>query len=102
MPKKIVKLTESQLVKIIEKVISEDMGGMDDVHPVYGEMGPDDLMSLVKNGTIGLRKKKKSNRFDDLEIEDETFDNDDENAVKNELIKRRLERQHQFESRKRR
>jgi hypothetical protein len=101
MPKKIVKLTESQLVKIIEKVISEDMGGMDDVHPVYGEMGPDDLMSLVKNGTIGLRKKKSPSKFEDLEVEDEVESIDDD-AMENERIKRRLERQHQFESRKRR
>jgi len=101
MSKKIVKLTESQLVKIIEKVISEDMGGMDDVHPVYGEMGPDDLMSLVKNGTIGLRKKKSPSKFEDLEVEDEVESIDDD-AMENERIKRRLERQHQFESRKRR
>lgn len=101
MPKKIVKLTESQLVKIIEKVISEDMGGMDDVHPVYGEMGPDDLMSLVKNGTIGLRKKKSPSKFEDLEVEDEVESIDDD-AMENERIKRRLERQPQFESRKRR
>ena len=101
MSKKIIKLTESQLVKIIEKVISEDMGGMDDVHPVYGEMGPDDLMSLVKNGTIGLRKKKSPSKFEDLEVEDEVESIDDD-AMENERIKRRLERQHQFESRKRR
>ena len=100
MSKKIIKLTESQLVKIIEKVISEDMGGMDDVHPVYGEMGPDDLMSLVKNGTIGLRKKKKPSKIEDFEIEDEVESIDDD-AVKNEIIKRRMERQPQFESRKR-
>lgn len=101
MPKKIVKLTESQLVKLIEKVISEDMGGMDDVHPVYGKMGPDDLMSLVKNGTIGLRKKKSPSKFEDLEVEDEVESIDDD-AMENERIKRRMERQTQFESRKRR
>lgn len=33
-----VRLTENELIRIIEKIIKEDLGGMDDSHPVYGKM----------------------------------------------------------------
>ena len=101
MTKKIIKLSESQLIEIIEKVITEsevneDLGGMDDSHPVYGKMNPDDLLSYVKKGDIKLKRVKPSR------IEDEDYMSDDPSAIENERIKKRMERQPQFESRKRR
>ena len=100
MSKKIIKLSESQLIEIIEKVITEsevneDLGGMDDSHPVYGKMNPNDLLSYVKKGDIKLKKVKPSS------IEDEDYMSDDPSAIENERIKKRMERQPQFESRKR-
>jgi|688.fasta_scaffold176089_4 hypothetical protein len=101
MSKKIIKLSESQLIEIIEKVITEsevneDLGGMDDSHPVYGKMNTDDLLSYVKKGDIKLKRVKPSR------IEDEDYMSDDPSAIENERIKKRMERQPQFESRKRR
>ncbi len=100
MSKKIIKLSESQLIEIIEKVITEsevneDLGGMDDSHPVYGKMNTDDLLSYVKKGDIKLKRVKPSR------IEDEDYMSDDPSAIENERIKKRMERQPQFESRKR-
>lgn len=100
MSKKIIKLSESQLIEIIEKVITEsevneDLGGMDDSHPVYGKMNTDDLLSYVKKGDIKLKRVKPSR------IEDEDYISDDPSAIENERIKKRMERQPQFESRKR-
>ncbi len=102
MSKKIIKLSESQLIEIIEKVITEsevneDLGGMDDSHPVYGKMSPDDLLSYVKKGDIKL-KRVNPNRIED----GEEYMSDDPSAIENERIKKRMERQPQFESRKRR
>ena len=101
MSKKIIKLSESQLIEIIEKVITEsevneDLGGMDDSHPVYGKMNTKDLLSYVKKGDIKLKRVKPSR------IEDEDYISDDPSAIENERIKKRMERQPQFESRKRR
>jgi len=101
MSKKIIKLSESQLIEIIEKVITEsevneDLGGMDDSHPVYGKMNTDNLLSYVKKGDIKLKRVKPSR------IEDEDYMSDDPSAIENERIKKRMERQPQFESRKRR
>jgi len=101
MSKKIIKLSESQLIEIIEKVITEsevneDLGGMDDSHPVYGKMNTDDLLSYVKKGDIKLKRVKPRR------IEDEDYISDDPSAIENERIKKRMERQPQFESRKRR
>lgn len=101
MSKKIIKLSESQLIEIIEKVITEsevneDLGGMDDSHPVYGKMNTKDLLSYVKQGDIKLKRVKPSR------IEDEDYISDDPSAIENERIKKRMERQPQFESRKRR
>lgn len=101
MSKKIIKLSESQLIEIIEKVITEsevneDLGGMDDSHPVYGKMNTDDLLSYIKKGDIKLKRVKPSR------IEDEDYMSDDPSAIENERIKKRMERQPQFESRKRR
>lgn len=103
MSKKIIKLSESQLIEIIEKVITEsevneDLGGMDDSHPVYGKMNTKDLLSYVKNGDIKLKRVKPSR----IEDEDEDYISDDPSAIENERIKKRMERQPQFESRKRR
>jgi len=33
-----IRLTENDLVRIIEKVVKEDLGGMDDSHPKFGKM----------------------------------------------------------------
>lgn len=101
MSKKIIKLSESQLIEIIEKIITEsevneDLGGMDDSHPVYGKMNTKDLLSYVKKGDIKLKRVKPSR------IEDEDYISDDPSAIENERIKKRMERQPQFESRKRR
>lgn len=98
MSNKTIKLTESQLIEIIEKVLSEtevkeDLGGMDDSHPIYGEMNPDDLLKYVRSGDIRI-KKVKSNKFED---EEEMLDD----PSKDEEMKMRMEKQHQFESRKR-
>jgi len=56
MKKRIVRLTESDLRRIVKRVMKEDMGGMDDVHPSYGnlnfsKMSDDDLLNLDPEGT---------------------------------------------------
>ena len=54
MKKRIVRLTESDLRRIVKRVIKEDMGGMDDVHPKYGNLNlsdysNDELLDLSSN-----------------------------------------------------
>ena len=51
MAKRIVRLTETDLRRIVKRVIKEDMGGIDDVHPTYGNLNlskysNDDLNNL--------------------------------------------------------
>jgi hypothetical protein len=43
MKKKVVRLTESDLQRIVKRVIKEEMGGMDDYHPRFGNVRFNDL-----------------------------------------------------------
>jgi len=64
--KKIVRLTESDLQRIVNRVIRESMlnelGGMDDGHPFSGEMNFNDLSPEDR------RKVNKYYRVDDVEV----------------------------------
>jgi|688.fasta_scaffold90773_4 hypothetical protein len=54
-----VRLTESDLVRIIEKVVKEELGGMDDSHPVYGNM------NLMKDLDMEKVSKKSDKSFEE-------------------------------------
>lgn len=86
MKKRVIKLTETDLRRIVKRVMREDMGGMDDVHPIYGDknfskMSREEILNLDDMGS-----SEYSEDYDeDLENPDEyygTFD-DDYNVDKN-------------------
>lgn len=74
--KKIVRLTESDLQRIVKRVIRESMlnelGGMDDGHPFSGEMNFNDLSPEDR------RKVNKYYRVDDVEVDDSYSELDSE------------------------
>ena len=76
--KKIIKLTESDLQRIVNRVIRESMlselGGMDDGHPFSGNLNFNDLSSDDR------KKVNKYYRFDDEEVDDSfsELDNDED------------------------
>ena len=76
--KKIVKLKESDLQRIVNRVIRESMiselGGMDDGHPFSGNLNFNDLSSDDR------KKVNKYYRFDDEEVDDSfsELDNDED------------------------
>jgi hypothetical protein len=74
--KKIVKLTESDLQRIVNRVIRESMiselGGMDDGHPFSGEMNFNDLP---------LKDRERVNKYyrlDDVEVDNSYSELDSE------------------------
>jgi hypothetical protein len=69
MKKRIVRLTESDLQRIVKRVIKEEMGGMEDSHPRYGDknfnkMSREDILNLDKMGSS--------------EYSEDTFEDEDE------------------------
>jgi hypothetical protein len=74
--KKIVRLKESDLQRIVNRVIRESMinelGGMDDGHPFSGEMNFNDLTPEDR------RKVNKYYRVDDVEVDDSYSELDSE------------------------
>lgn len=89
MKKRIVRLTESDLRRIVKRVIREDMGGMDDVHPTYGnvnfnELTKDQILNLGKDNdddeyygtfddTYMVDKNDRPGKFDYSDFEEEEF-----------------------------
>jgi hypothetical protein len=89
MKKRIVRLTESDLRRIVKRVIREDMGGMDDVHPTYGnvnfnELTRDQILNLGKDNdddeyygtfddTYMVDKNDRPGKFDYSDFEEEEF-----------------------------
>ena len=65
-----IRLTESDLVRIIEKVVKEELGGMDDAHPIFGKM------NFKKDMDKTRFKKYRKNPFDN-EMENEFEFEDD-------------------------
>ena len=74
--KRIVRLTESDLQKIVKRVIREEriseMGGMDDTHPRFGnvnfsELSKDEIINL---GRDDFEYEEGSDRVSDEEIDD--------------------------------
>lgn len=80
MKKRVVRLTEKDLQRIVKRVIKEDMGGMDDTHPIYGDknfskMSREDILNLDKMGSSEYSE-------DTFEDEDEYYGTfDDEHMV---------------------
>jgi len=76
--KKIIRLNESDLQRIVNRVIRESMiselGGMDDGHPFSGNLNFNDLSSDDR------KKVNKYYRFDDEEVDDSfsELDNDED------------------------
>ncbi len=69
MKKRIVRLTEKDLQRIVKRVIKEDMGGMEDSHPTYGDknfnkMSREDILNLDRMGSS--------------EYSEDTFEDEDE------------------------
>lgn len=76
MKKKVIRLTESDLQKIVKRVIREEriseMGGMDDTHPRFGnvnfsELSKDEIINL---GRDDFEYEEGSDRVSDEEIDD--------------------------------
>jgi len=89
MKKRIVRLTESDLRRLVKRVIREDMGGMDDVHATYGnvnfnELTRDQILNLGKDNdddeyygtfddTYMVDKNDRPGKFDYSDFEEEEF-----------------------------
>jgi len=76
MKKKVIRLTESDLQKIVKRVIREEriseMGGMDDTHPRFGnvnfsELSKDEIINL---GRDDFEYEEGSDRVSDEDIDD--------------------------------
>ena len=76
MKKKVIRLTESDLQKIVKRVIREerlnDLGGMDDGHPRFGDINFSDLSrdEIIRMG----RGEEGSDSVSDEEIDDYYYD----------------------------
>jgi hypothetical protein len=76
--KKVVRLTESDLQRIVKRIIKEEMGGMEDTHPIYGDinfgkMSREDILNLDKMGSSEYSEEydEDFDDIDDLEFERE-------------------------------
>jgi len=88
MAKKVIRLTESDLQRIVKRVIIEDMGGMDDVHPTYGnknfnKMSREDILNLDRMGSSEYSE-------DTFEDEDEYYGTFDDKHMVNRKNKLRF------------
>ena len=76
MKKKVIRLTESDLQKIVKRVIREErlneLGGMDDGHPRFGDINFSDLSrdEIIRMG----RGEEGSDSVSDEEIDDYYYD----------------------------
>ena len=75
MKRRVIKLKESDLEKLVKKILKEDMGGMDDTHPTLGNlnlsrMSGDEIMSLLK------RNQGEIKHDGDNDLEHGTFDDE--------------------------
>lgn len=79
MKKRVIKLRESDLERLVNKILKEDMGGMDDGHPVFGDLNFSLLSPEEKEeiATYFSGKSKKSDyKTDDGDLEHGTFDDE--------------------------
>lgn len=75
MKRKVIKLKESDLEKLVKKILKEDMGGMDDTHPTFGNLNlsrisGEEIMSLLN------RNKGEIKTDGDDDLEHGTFDDE--------------------------
>jgi hypothetical protein len=70
MKKKIVRLSESDLMRIVKRVIKEDMGGMDDVHPRFGNLNLSDYNS---DELLGMDDEQELSKGDVIELISDFF-----------------------------
>jgi hypothetical protein len=70
--KKVIRLTENDLIRVIERIVKEDLGGMDDSHPIYGKMNLKKDLDIKSDSKNPIKKTRKS----PLDIEDD-FDFED-------------------------
>ena len=54
-----VKLTENDLVRIAKRIVNEELGGMDDSHPIYGKMNFKDMEKMSKKSDNSFEQNKK-------------------------------------------
>jgi hypothetical protein len=78
MKKRVIKLKESDLERLVNKILKEDMGGMDDYHPTFGtvnfsKMSDEDFKDYLN--FVRFEKNKKSDyKTDDGDFEHGSFD----------------------------
>ena len=88
--KKVVRLTESDLVKIVNRIISEDYDSVDDFLKKYTSKYPlyDELEEYIKKGCIKFRKSDKYVIYEvgaPYDFVDAGFEREDANRVKSRL-----------------
>ena len=88
--KKVVRLTESDLVKIVNRIISEDYDSVDDFLKKYTSKYPlyDELKEYIKKGCIKFRKTDKYVIYEvgaPYDFVDAGFEREDANRVKSRL-----------------
>ena len=49
MKRKVIKLKESDLEKLVNKILKEDMGGMEDTHPTLGNLNLSRILYCLYN-----------------------------------------------------
>lgn len=100
--KKIIKLTESDLQRIVNRVIRESMiselGGMDDGHPFFGNMNFNDLSSDDRkkvNKYYSVGDEEVDNSFSELDSEldselEDDFEDEGEGFPEWEKLKKNM------------
>ena len=79
MKKRVIKLRESDLERLVNKILKEDMGGMDDGHPVFGDLNFSLLSPEEKEeiATYFSGKSKKSDDYKDRSMYDPYYGDGD-------------------------
>ena len=79
MKKRVIKLKESDLERLVKKILKEDMGGMEDSHPIFGDMNLSKLSPEDREMIIQYFANKKSDyKTDDGDLEHGTFDSEED------------------------
>jgi hypothetical protein len=78
MKKRVIKLKESDLERLVNKILKEDMGGMDDYHPTFGTVNfskmSDEEFKEYLNSVRYDKVKKPNYKTNDADFEHGSFD----------------------------
>lgn len=85
MKRKVIKLKESDLERLVKRILKEDLGGMDDAHPIFGHMNLLNLTPEEKKMIDAIYNRDKTYKTDDGDLEHGTFDTEEDEISDNDL-----------------